>query len=114
LAAVAVKEEGYSVIIVEPGRWVGGILGAGIKPLQDCPNFEAVSGKTREYMKFSGTGSTDNSHSISKIRKMIREISPKTVREDFLKILKQNNIDVIYDHRIRISQNINESCLKRS
>lgn len=47
LAAIAVKKEGKSVSIIEPGRWVGGILGAGIKPIQDCPNINAVGGMTR-------------------------------------------------------------------
>ena len=42
LAAVAVKREGRSVVIVEPSRWVGGMLGAGLKPTQDCPNIEAT------------------------------------------------------------------------
>ena len=40
IAAVANKKEGKSVFIIEPGRWVGGILGAGIKPRQDCPNIQ--------------------------------------------------------------------------
>ena len=35
LAAVTAKQEGKSVVLIEPSRWVGGILGAGIKPLQD-------------------------------------------------------------------------------
>ena len=35
VAAVTARQEGCSVLIVEPSRWVGGILGAGIKPMQD-------------------------------------------------------------------------------
>ncbi|MCP5116655.1 MAG: FAD-dependent oxidoreductase, partial [bacterium] len=31
LAAIAVEREGRSVVVVEPGKWVGGILGAGLK-----------------------------------------------------------------------------------
>ena len=50
LAAITVKEAGFDVIIVEPGRWVGGMLGAGLKPLQDMVNYEAVGGTTRELM----------------------------------------------------------------
>ncbi|HSI64591.1 MAG TPA: FAD-dependent oxidoreductase, partial [Candidatus Saccharimonadia bacterium] len=37
VAAVTAKQEGLTVVLVEPSRWVGGILGAGIKPMQDCP-----------------------------------------------------------------------------
>src|SRR6188768_2784376 len=46
LAAVAAKQEGCTVLVIEPSRWVGGILGAGIKPLQDCPEPKAVGGLT--------------------------------------------------------------------
>lgn len=105
LAAIAIKTEGYSVVIIEPGKWVGGILGAGVKPIQDCPNFEAVGGRTREYMKVLGTGKSVQNISDSALRKISRTMSPIQVRNDFLKILNQNNIRVIYDHRIR-------SCIK--
>lgn len=33
-----------------------------------------------------------------------REISPKDIREDFLSLLKQHEIPVIYDHRISLCQ----------
>jgi tripartite-type tricarboxylate transporter receptor subunit TctC len=35
LAAISAKRAGRSVVIVEPSRWVGGMLGAGLKPLPD-------------------------------------------------------------------------------
>ena len=44
LAAVAVQRAGRSAVIVEPSRWVGGILGSGLKPMQDCPNYAATGG----------------------------------------------------------------------
>ena len=47
VAAVAAKQEGCTVVLVEPSRWVGGILGAGIKPKQDCPEPRAVGGLTK-------------------------------------------------------------------
>jgi flavin-dependent dehydrogenase len=31
VAAVTAKQEGMSVVLIEPSRWVGGILGAGVK-----------------------------------------------------------------------------------
>ena len=101
LAAIAIKEEGYSVVIVEPSRWVGGILGAGLKPIQDCPNFDAVGGTTRELMKILGTGENESSHSDDDLRKMSNTMSPKQIRDDFLRILQQHQIQVIYNHRIR-------------
>lgn len=104
LAAIAVKEEGLSVVIIEPSKWVGGMLGAGIKPIQDCPNFEAVGGRTRELMKVLGTGKPDNDISATELRKLINTISPRKIRSDFLEILNQHGIQVIYDHRIRSCQ----------
>ena len=101
LAAIAIKEEGYSVVIVEPSRWVGGILGAGLKPIQDCPNFDAVGGTTRELMKVLGTGENEGSHSEDDLRKMSNTMSPKQIRDDFLRILQHHHIQVIYNHRIR-------------
>ena len=47
VAAVAAKQEGCTVVLIEPSRWVGGILGAGIKPMQDCPEPRAVGGLTK-------------------------------------------------------------------
>jgi hypothetical protein len=101
MAAIAVKKEGKRVVIVEPGKWVGGILGAGIKPIQDCPNFEAVGGTTREVMKSLGMKSPPTDPTGDDLRKAMRSISPADVRRDFLALLKTHGIDVIYDHRIQ-------------
>lgn len=81
LAAMAVKKAGKSVVIVEPGRWVGGILGAGIKSLQDCPNPAATGGMTRELLYELGG-------------------SPEVIRENFVKLIAEQGIEVIYDHRV--------------
>jgi hypothetical protein len=111
MAALAVKKEGKKVVIVEPGKWVGGILGAGIKPIQDCPNFEAVGGTTRETMKILGM--KGKSSSAEELRQAMRSISPLELRNDFLKILQENKIEVIYDHRIsstiKVKQQINKA-----
>jgi 2-polyprenyl-6-methoxyphenol hydroxylase-like FAD-dependent oxidoreductase len=48
LAALAVQREGRSVVIVEPSHRAGGVLGAGLKPKQDCTNIHATGGMTRE------------------------------------------------------------------
>ena len=61
MAAITVKKAGHSVIIVEPSRWVGGILGSGLKPTDDLPNFEAIGGSTRELILQLGVRSEDSS-----------------------------------------------------
>lgn len=94
LAARAVAREGRSVVIVEPSRWVGGILGAGLRPTQDCPNSNAVGGMTLELVPSLGSTAPptfDVRHA--------RTISPKAVRDDFQKLLDQESLKVIFDHR---------------
>jgi hypothetical protein len=120
LAAVAVKREGHSVVIVEPSRWAGGMLGAGLKPLQDCPNYAATGGMTRELLPALGRGNdgphgasiqhlhvtgetlplSSNPATDSVTVKDPRALSPKAIREDFQKLLEQHGIRVIFEHRI--------------
>jgi hypothetical protein len=93
LAALAVKREGRSVVIIEPSRWVGGILGAGLKPLQDCPNYNATGGLTRTLIKTLGQKGghlTANGGSLN----------PRAIRDDFAALLKEQQIDVVYEHRV--------------
>src|SRR5690606_24534427 len=101
MAAYSAKKAGLSVLIVEPGRWVGGILGAGLKPTQDMPNYAAVGGKTRELMLTLGVRNPPENYTIDDVHRLSRtDISPKYVREDFLKLLEENHIEVIYNHRV--------------
>ena len=82
LAAVAAKQEGCSVLLIEPGRWVGAILGAGIKPLQDCPEPKAVGGLT-----------------ASRVFKMGNR--PDVLRQDFAALLEEEKIPVLYEQRVQ-------------
>ncbi|MEQ9067252.1 MAG: FAD-dependent oxidoreductase, partial [Gimesia chilikensis] len=98
LAAVAVQRAGRSAVIVEPSRWVGGILGSGLKPMQDCPNYAATGGMTRGLLKSLGQPKWTEDRTEN--RRVLAEISPKTIREDFQKLLAAHKIRVIFDHRI--------------
>ncbi len=114
MAALTIKKSGFNVIIVEPGRWVGGMLGAGLKPVQDMPNYEAVGGKTRDLMLTLGVRTKVDSITIDKVRQLSDgKISPKDVRDDFVQLLRNNDIKVIYDHRIsrtvKLDQEIKEA-----
>lgn len=101
LAAITVKKAGYNVILVEQSRWVGGILGAGLKPAQDMVNYEAVGGTTRELILKLGVRDDEELITLKKVRQLSREsMSPKYVREDFLQLLKEYDVEVIYDHRV--------------
>lgn len=101
MAAIAAQKQGKKVIVIEPGKWAGGILGAGIKPIQDCPNFEAVGGMTREVMKRLGVKDPSETMTAADLRARMKSTSPADLRADFLKLLKENNIEVVYDHRIQ-------------
>jgi hypothetical protein len=81
LAAVAAAREGRSVLVVEPSRWTGGVLGAGIKPAQDCANRQAVGGLTVEVFAKAGN-------------------APAATREYFRKLLDEHKVSVIYEHRL--------------
>jgi hypothetical protein len=99
LAAVAVRREGRSVVIVEPGRWVGGVLGAGLKPMQDCPNYNATGGMTHELLRTLGHPEwSDGKPGDGK--PALSKMSPKDVRDDFAALLKKWGVRVIHDHRI--------------
>jgi hypothetical protein len=81
VAAVTAKQEGRSVLVVEPGRWLGGILGAGIKPMEDCAEPRAVGGLTR-----------------SKVFKL--GDNPPAIRAAFAAWLRAEQVPVLFEHRI--------------
>ena len=81
MAASAVKRAGRTVVIVEPSRWVGGILGAGIKPLEDCPNPAATGGMTNPLLNTLGN-------------------SPEIIRASFEKLLADQGIEVVRELRV--------------
>lgn len=80
-AAIAAKQEGTTVLLVEPSRWVGGILGAGIKPKQDCAKEAAVGGLTKTRIFAMGK-------------------TPPAIRADFEQWLKDEKIDILREHRV--------------
>ncbi len=98
LAAIASRQRGKSVVIVEPSRWVGGMLGAGLKPRQDCPNINATGGLTRELL-----------HSLGKNGEILTSygrsgLNPAAIRHDFEKLIHDHNLQIVFDHRIASCQ----------
>jgi hypothetical protein len=80
-AAIAAAREGRRVVLIEPSCWVGGMLGAGIKPGQDCPLPAAVGGLMREGLASLGK-------------------SPVEVRKSFHGLLEKYQIRVLFEHRV--------------
>jgi hypothetical protein len=79
LAAVAAAREGRSVVLIEPGRWLGGICGAGLGLAQDCPIPEAVGGLAKKAFPFG------------------RNLG---VQKGFRNWLEERKVPVIYEHRV--------------
>ncbi len=98
VAAMAVKRAGLSVVVVEPSRWVGGILGAGLKPTQDCPNINATGGLARKLLETLGHPNRQGGTLTKKVANS--RMNLQDLRADFLKLLDENEIPVVYDHRI--------------
>ena len=82
VAAVAASQEGRSVILIESSRWLGGILGAGLKPTQDCPEPRAVGGLTKTVIFQLGE-------------------DPPTIRAALAAWLQREGIPVVFEHRVR-------------
>ena len=100
LAAVAVRQGGRSVVVVEPSRWVGGMLGAGLKPTQDCPNIHATGGLTRQLLTTLGQPWIEEDGRKVRASRSNRELNPADIRQDFLELLQQHEVPVIYQHRV--------------
>jgi hypothetical protein len=99
LAAVAVKREGRDAVIVEPSRWVGGILGAGLKPTQDCPNIHATGGLTRTLLATLGQPILEEEGRTVRGHVDNSRLNPEDIRRDFLDLLARHDIRVLYDRR---------------
>jgi hypothetical protein len=101
LAAVAVRQGGRSVVLVEPGRWVGGMLGAGLKPTQDCPNIHATGGLTRQLLTTLGQPWIEKDGRTIRASTSNRELNPANIRQDFLDLLREHDVPVVYGHRVK-------------
>lgn len=80
MAAVAAAREGCRVVIVESGRWLGGMTGGGLSHI-DWGRSEAVGGTARGILK---NGRTDPDY-----------------RRGFAELTKTHSITVIYEHRVQ-------------
>lgn len=100
LAAVAVRQGGRTVVIVEPSRWVGGMLGAGLKPTQDCPNIHATGGLTRQLLTTLGQPWIEEDGRRIRASKSNRELNPADIRQDFLALLQEHDVPVVFQHRV--------------
>ncbi len=101
-AAIAGQREGKSVVIVEPSRWVGGILGAGLSPIQDCSSLDSVGGLTRHQILHLGREETLDPSGVpyKTLHDQNWKVPPQNIRRGYLETLSQHKIRVIYNHRV--------------
>ncbi len=101
-AAIAGQREGKSVVIVEPSRWVGGILGAGLSPIQDCSSLDPIGGLTRHQILHLGRETPLDPKGVpyKTLHNQNWKLPPQDIRRAYLDLLQEHNIRVIYDHRI--------------
>ena len=88
IAAVAARREGKSVIIVEPARTLGGMVGGGIRVNRDTRHPGDIGGLTRMMMERDmeiGGGRHEN--------------QPK-FREAFDELVAKHGITALFDHRL--------------
>jgi RNA polymerase sigma factor (sigma-70 family) len=81
LAAVAAAREGHRVLVVEPSRWVGGMLGAGERTTMPYSRRQIVGGLARQ--TYGRTG-----------------LTPNSARACLAKLLAEHKIPVLYEHRV--------------
>jgi len=68
--------------------------------MQDCSNYDAVGGMTRELLRTLGTDEITPDMSFKQMYHISRNIRPENVRADLLRLLKENGIRVIYEYRV--------------
>ena len=92
MAAVAIARDGYSVVLIEPTRKVGGLMSAGFRMAQDVPYADHLGGLTGEFYK------TDIAFPPLRHHQGASKYSVAA----FQKLIDQYGdlIHVIYDHRI--------------
>lgn len=88
MAAVAAATAGKSVVVVEPSRWLGGIVGGGIRAMCDCLYRQEVGGLTRMMMEED-----------RKIGGGVHDRQP-AFRECFKRLAQEHGIRVLYEHRL--------------
>jgi hypothetical protein len=90
IAAYTAKKLGKSVLVVEPGRHVGGLTTGGLG-YTDIGNKYAVTGLARDFYRRIG-------NHYGKFEQWIFE--PHVAEETFHQYIKSASLDIVFDHRL--------------
>lgn len=94
MAAVAAAKAGKSVIVVEPSRWLGGMVGGGLGVATDCRYPRDVGGLTRMMLEKDKALGPDGAPG-----------KQRAFRDVFAGLAKEQGITVLYEHRLGAAEN---------
>ena len=91
-AAVAAAREGRTVIVIEPGRWLGGLPGAGFRIIEDVPFYATLGGLALSLCKVDVARGGDplGWHARANRRWFAEQLAPYGDR-----------VRIVYEHRVR-------------
>lgn len=89
MAGIAAAKAGKSVIVVEPSRWLGGMVGGGLGVATDCRYPQDVGGLTRMML--------EQDRALGKKGVPGKQ---KAFRDLFQSLAKAHGITVLYEHRL--------------
>ncbi|MBE0654265.1 MAG: FAD-dependent oxidoreductase, partial [Bacteroidales bacterium] len=90
IAAYSADAEGKKVLLVEPGRHLGGLSSGGLGQT-DIGNKHAVTGLSREFYRRLGAHYD---------KPEAWQFEPHAAEMMFLRFIAESNVEVLYDHRI--------------
>lgn len=89
LAAIAASKAGKSVIVVEPSRWLGGMVGGGLRVVIDCKYPRDIGGLTKMMLDKDKEIGGESPHE-----------GQWAFREHFQALAEAHNIPVRYEERL--------------
>lgn len=90
LAAISAAKAGRKVFLVEPGRWLGGMVGGGIRITTDCEHPNHVGGLTRELLLRERTFNIWD-----------HDRGQEFLREMWSSLIAKHGIVTIFEHRLQ-------------
>ena len=95
IAAVAVKKEGRSVLLVEPGRHLGGMSSGGLG-FTDFGNKAVIGGLSLDFYKRVGKRYGRNEAGWT--------FEPHVAEEVFRELVAENRVEVLFEYRLKLAE----------
>lgn len=89
MAAIAASKAGKSVIVVEPSRWLGGMVGGGLRVAIDCKYPRDIGGLTKMVLDKDTALGGESPHE-----------GQWAFREIFMALAKEHKLHVLYEDRL--------------